>query len=126
MNDAPVDVAPRLNALNLFRPIEGVPLPVFVMVAFYDHTWSERWTTSIGYSMLNIQNERLQDVTAFHRGQYGLANLLFHPVKNVMMGGELQWGRRQNRADGWIFDDYLIQMGFRYNFDFKVLGEKNK
>jgi hypothetical protein len=126
MNDAPVDVAPRLNALNLFRPIDGVPLPVFGMVAFYDHTWSERWTTSIGYSMLNIQNERLQDVSAFHRGQYGLANLLFHPVKNVMMGGELQWGRRQNRADGWEFDDYRIQMGFRYNFDFKVLGEKNK
>jgi hypothetical protein len=44
----------------------------------------------------------------------------------VMMGAELQWGRRQNFTDGWEYDDYRVQMGFRYNFDFKVLGEKNK
>jgi hypothetical protein len=126
MNDAPVDVAPRFNPANLLRPINGIPLPVFGMVAFYDHNWSERWTTSIGYSMLNIQNENLQEPSAFHRGQYGLTNLLFNPVKNVMMGAELQWGRRQNFTDGWEYDDYRVQMGFRYNFDFKVLGEKNK
>jgi hypothetical protein len=42
------------------------------------------------------------------------------------MGAELQWGRRQNFTDGWEYDDYRVQMGFRYNFDFKVLGEKNK
>jgi hypothetical protein len=122
MNDAPVDVAPRLNLANPITPIEGEPLPVFGAVAFLDHSWSERWTTSIGYSILNIENSHLQEAAAFHRGQYGLTNLLFHPVKNVMMGAEFQWGRRQNFTDGFVFDDYRVQMGFKYNFDYKLIG----
>jgi hypothetical protein len=78
MNDAPVDVATRVTT-NPRTPITGNPLPVFGMVAFYDRYWSERWSSSIGYSLLNIQNAAAQLPTAFHRGQYGLANLLFLP-----------------------------------------------
>jgi hypothetical protein len=26
------------------------------MVAFYDRYWNDRWTSSVGYSLLNIQN----------------------------------------------------------------------
>jgi hypothetical protein len=126
MNDAPVDVAPRFVPGNILHPIDGIPLPVFGMVAFLDHTWSEHWTSTIGYSMLNIQNEPLQEPTAFHRGKYALTNLLYSPVKNVMMGAEFQWGQRQNFSDGWVFNDYRVQMGFKYNWDFKVLGSKNQ
>ncbi len=125
MNDAPVDIAPIATGQPL-RPINGEPLPVFGMVAFYDRYWSERWSTSVGYSMLNIENAPLQTPDAFHRGQYGLANLLFYPSKNAMMGGEFQWGRRQNARDGFSIDDYRIQLGFRYNFDFKLGGGTTK
>jgi len=32
------------------------------------------------------------------------------------MGGELQWGNRQNFSDGWSVNDLRIQFSFRYNF----------
>jgi hypothetical protein len=123
MNDAPVDVAPSLVP-NLRTPVTGDALPVFGMVAFYDKYWSERWSSTIGYSMLNIENTGTQVPSSFHRGHYGLANLLFYPTKNVMTGGEFQWGRRENFADGFIFDDYRIQFSAKYNFDYKLGGAK--
>jgi hypothetical protein len=121
MNDAPVDIAPVLT-LNALRPIDGNPLPVFGMVAFYDRYWSERWSSSAGYSMLKIDNVPLQNASEFRRGQYGLVNLLHYPAKNVMIGGEFQWGRRNNFKDGFEFNDYRIQLGARYNFDYKLGG----
>jgi DcaP outer membrane protein len=121
MNDAPVDVAPK-GTTNPLRPLGGDPLPVFGLVGFYDHNWSERWTSSVGYSMLQIENARTQLPNAFHRGRYGLVNLLFYPVKNVMTGGEFQWGRRDNNGDGFTFDDYRVQFSAKYNFDYKLGG----
>lgn len=121
MNDAPVDVAPKLTT-NVRRPITGNPLPDFAVVAFYDHYWSEKWSSTLGYSLLHIQNVPLQVPSSFRRGQYGLADLLYYPVKNVLVGGEFIWGRRQNFSDGWTFDDYRVQLSVKYNFSFKFGG----
>jgi len=41
-----------------------------------------------------------------------------------MIGGEIQWGHRDNFGDGFEVNDYRIQFGFKYNFDFKLGGEK--
>jgi hypothetical protein len=54
--------------------------------------------------------------SAFRRGHYGIANLLYYPVPNVTIGGEFQWGRRENFFDGFSADDFRIQFGFKYNF----------
>jgi hypothetical protein len=124
MNDAPVDVAPVANIGNARTPIVGSALPVLGVVAFYDRYWNDRWSSSVGYSLVNIDNVILQVPASFHRGQYGLANLLFYPHKNVMMGGEFQWGRRDNFLDGFTFDDYKLQFSFKYNFDYKLGGAK--
>jgi hypothetical protein len=124
MNDAPIDIAPIPTPTNLVRPINGRPLPVLGALAFYDKYWSEKWSSSVGYSMLKIDNTSLQLPTDFHRGEYALANLLHYPAKNVMIGGEFQWGHRDNFGDGFEVNDYRIQFGFRYNFDFKYGGEK--
>lgn len=123
MNDAPVDVAPRLTR-NIHKPIAGDSLPVLGLVAFYDRYWSEKWSTSVGWSMVNINNVPLQLPSSYRRGHYGLVNLLYYPIKNVMMGGEFQWGRRDNFNDGWMYDDYRVQFSFRYNFDIKIGGGK--
>ena len=120
MNDAPVDIAPVVNVGNIQTPVGGDPLPVLGLVAFYDRYWNERWSSSIGYSMLRIDNTTLQTPDAFHRGQYGLVNLLHYPAKNVMIGGEFQWGQRENFKDGFVFNDYRVQLGFRYNFDYNL------
>jgi hypothetical protein len=122
MNDAPVDVGIVPNFGNPVTPILGKALPVLGVVAFLDHTWSEKFTSTIGYSLVDIDNSEGQNPNAFKRGQYAVTNLLYHPVKGVMMGGEFQWGRRANKSDGFIFNDYRIQFSFRYNFAFTLEG----
>lgn len=116
MNDAPVDVAIRNNFSNPIAPIRGVPLPIFGGVAFVDHNWNQRFTSTLGYSMINVWNSDGQETSAFRQGHYGVTNLLFYPVKNVMMGGEFQWGRRLNYRDGFNVNDYRLQFSMKYNF----------
>lgn len=117
MNDAPADVGiARSNSTNPARPIKGVALPVLGFSTFLDHNWSKRFSSAIGYSMVNIDNSEGQAADAYHRGHYALTNLLFYPYDNVMVGGEFQWGRRENFADGFASNDYRIQFAFRYNF----------
>jgi hypothetical protein len=121
-NDAPVDVGARTNPGNRITPINGKALPDLGLVAYIDHTWNDRWSTSTGYSRVRITNSNLQAPSAFHIGQYATANLLCTPVKNVMMGGEFQWAQRHNFTDEFTVDDYRLQFSFKYNFSYKVGG----
>jgi hypothetical protein len=118
MNDADVDVGIEINPLggDPRRPIKGVALPMWSMVAFLDHNWNKRFSTAVGYSFMDIDNSNGQAPDAYHRGHYGLTNLLYYPIENVMVGGEFQWGRRENFLDGFKSDDFRIQFSFRYNF----------
>jgi DcaP outer membrane protein len=122
MNDAPVDVAVVANPGDPSRPIKGVALPVVGLVAFLDHKWSEKWSSAIGYSRVDIDNTSGQTPNAFRVGQYALGNLLYSPTSNMMLGGELQWGRRENFSDGFRGDGLKVQFSFKYNFAFKVGG----
>jgi hypothetical protein len=74
MNDAPVDVGIELNPGGDPRvPIKGVALPVTAVMAYLDHKWNDRFSSSIGYSMLNISNSNGQTPDAFRRGHYASA-----------------------------------------------------
>ena len=73
-------------------------------------------TSAMGFSMVNIENSNGQSANAFRRGYYSAANLMYYPVDNVMIGGELQYGRRMNFADGFASEDFRIQFAFKYNF----------
>ncbi|MFN8256763.1 MAG: DcaP family trimeric outer membrane transporter [Bacteroidales bacterium] len=108
MNDAPVDVAIDND--------KGVAVPMFGAVAFVDHTWSEKFTTSLGWSMLDIQNTDGQFDDAFSLGHYAVGNLMYYPVENAMMGVELQYGTRENYNDGWDTNIFKVQFSFKYNF----------
>lgn len=116
MNDAPVDIGVATNFSNPATPVVGVRLPVLSALAFLDHTWSERFSSSIGFSFLNISNSDAMLPSAFHQGDYALANLLFHPLKQVTLGGEFQFGRRVNFSDGFNVNDYKVQFSFRYDW----------
>lgn len=116
MNDAPVDIGVETNFSNPVSPIKGVALPVLGMLAFIDHNWSAKFTSSFGYSMINIENSNGQADDAFHKGQYALGNLLYYPAKNVMMGVEFQWSNRENFRDGWTTSMSKLQFSFRYSF----------
>jgi hypothetical protein len=117
MNDATADVGATGDA------DVGEALPVLGVVAFYDHTWSSDWTSSIGYSLIDIDNSAAQTPSAFHRGQYALVNLLNHSVKNLMWGGEIQWGDRENNSDGFTSDDVRFQLSVKYNFGYSWGGQ---
>jgi hypothetical protein len=117
MNDAPFDVGVKNNISNPISPIKGVPLPVLGVVSFLDHTWSTKYTSSAGYSFMNIENSNAETPSDFHQGHYALANLLYHPMKRVTMGSEFQFGRRVNFKDGFNVNDYRMQFSFRYDWN---------
>ncbi|WP_263365775.1 DcaP family trimeric outer membrane transporter [Edaphobacter bradus] len=116
MNDAPVDIGVKNNFSNPIRPIKGVALPVLGVVAFLDHVWSTRYATSVGYSMLNIDNSNASAPSDFHQGHYALGNLLYHPVPRVTMASEFQFGRRVNFSNGYNYNQYRLQFSFRYDW----------
>jgi len=122
MNDSPVDVGIVSNPGNAVTPIKGDLIPILGTVFFLDHTWNDKWTTSVGFSHQDNKNTEGQAPDAFHRGYYALGNLLYTPVAGVMMGGEFQWGRRENNSDGWKYDGYKLQFSFKYNFSYKLGG----
>jgi hypothetical protein len=116
MNDSPVDIGIVRNAGDRLRPLVGEALPIVGLVAFLDHSWSPSYSTSIGYSMQEIDNTDGQAPDAFKTGHYVLGNILYYPAPNVMFGGELQWGRRENFSDGFHSDGLKVQFSFKYNF----------
>ncbi len=123
MNDAPVDVGIQNNFSNPRTPIVGVALPLVGIVAFLDLNWNAKWTSTVGYSMLDIDNSDGQAAMAFKKGQYALANLLYYPTPSVFLGPEIQWGKRENFRDGFTSDDFRIQFSAKYNFKHSVGGK---
>jgi hypothetical protein len=121
MNDAPADVATKAST-DPTKSFEGEALPVTGLVAFLDHNWNPKWSTSVGWSMINIENSEGQAPDAFHRGNYALVNALYMPVANVMLGPELQWIDRENKGGGEKTDNVAVQFSFKYNFS-KMWGD---
>ena len=122
MNDSPVDVGVENQLNNARTPIVGKPLPIQGLVIFLDHTWNEKYSSTVGYSWQDIDNTDAMVPSSFKTGHYFLGNLLYYPAPNVMVGGELQWGRRENFTDGFDYDAVKLQFSFKYNFSMKVGG----
>ena len=116
MNDAPVDVGIENNPDDPTRPVRGVALPVTGLVAFLDHKWSDQLSSAVGFSMIDIENSDGQTDDAFSYGNYLIANLMYYPAQNVMMGVEYQYGDRSNFRDGYETSITKIQFSFKYNF----------
>jgi len=116
MNDAPVDVGIKTLAPGSNPPIKGVALPLLGVVSFFDINWNDKFSSSIGYSMIDIHNSNGQEASAFKQGNYAIGNLMWYPVKNAMMGVEFQWGDRHNYTDGWTTSISKVQFSFKYNF----------
>jgi hypothetical protein len=122
MNDSPADIGAVGNLQDPVRPVLGEALPIVGIVAFVDHQWSEKYSSTFGYSRQDIDNTDGQAPSAFKVGQYALGNFLYYPVPSVMMGAELQWGRREHFSDGFHSDGFKLQFSFKYNFSHKIGG----
>lgn len=124
MNDGGTDLAPEADRLGAPPPTPGAPppiglrgdvVPLFGMMAYYDHYWNDQWSSSIGYSRVQVDNTNFQEPTAFQTAQYASANLLYTPSPRIMMGGEFLWGTREDK-DGEEGEDYRLQISFKYAF----------
>jgi len=107
-NDGGVDLAPGSD-------LHAETVPSIGFSAYYEHAWGPKWTSSIGYSEHIQDNTGGQLATAFHRSQYFSANILFSPVKDLLMGAEYLWGHLTTNDDG-SGNDNRIQFSFKYNF----------
>ena len=121
LNDAPVDIGTEPTPGNPAIP-QGKALPVTGLVAFLDHTWNKKASTSVGYSYVHIENSEGMNDNAFKNGHYVLGNVLCYPVTNMMVGVEGGWIRRENFRDGFSSDDTHIQVSARYNFSVSIGG----
>ena len=116
MNDGGMDLAPNAShADGVVTDVEAKAVPLTGVLAYYDHYWSAKWSSSIGYSFTEVDNTNFQDPGAFHKIDYTSGNLLYYPADNLMLGGELMWGERTNN-DGASEDDFRFQFTVKYNF----------
>ena len=120
MNDGGVDLAPDGTLANP----EAKAIPLLGVSLYYDHYWSDRYSSSFGYSRTEVDNADLQAGDAFKRGEYASANLLYYPTKNFFYGGEALWGKRTDN-DGDSGDDVRVQISFHYSFSTKDIFKKN-
>jgi len=116
MNDGGMDLAPHeVSGPAGEVKLEAKAVPLTGVVAYYDHWWNDRWSSSIGYSFTEVDNTNFQAPDAFHKGDYASGNLLYYPGDNLMFGAELMWGKRTNN-DGASDDDLRFQFSARYSF----------
>lgn len=122
MNDGGMDLAPEIDGV-IAPPAPGLPppglrgdvVPLFGMLAYYDHYWNDKFSSSIGYSRVQVDNTNFQEPSAFQTAQYASANLLYTPSDKILMGGEFLWGSREDK-NGDEGEDYRLQFTFKYNF----------
>ena len=119
MNDATVDVA--IEDGERQQPSRRRALPVRASSPSSTSTGTTSGRSTLGYSRMRHRQLRRPDGdSAFKTGQYALVNLLYYPAPNVMLGPEVQCGRRENNTDGWNVDDFRVQFSVKYNFSYST------
>jgi hypothetical protein len=114
-NDGGLDIAPDSSDIN---NADATAVTILGIVAYYDHYWSERWSSTIGWSMTDLDDEGGQADDEFKKGQIASTNLLYYPTKNVYTGLEFSWGQRED-VGGDDGDDYRIQFSLHVSFSLK-------
>jgi hypothetical protein len=113
MNDGGMDAGPDRAVGADGVQVEAVQLTGVSL--YYDHWWNDQYSSAIGYSYDEVDNTAGQTPDTFKKGQYASVNLLYYPVENVLIGGELLWGERED-LNGANNDDTRIQFTVKYNF----------
>ena len=113
MNDGGLDIAP--DSADIFRA-GAETVPILGISTYYDLYWNDKWSTSFGWSGIDLDTTDGQAQTEFKRGQIAQINLLHYPRDHVMLGTEFIWGQRQD-ISGNTGTDYRIQFSLKVDFD---------
>ena len=121
MNDGGMDLAPQAiyDTSNVLVDVEAEAVPLTGVLAYFDHYWSDQWSSSIGYSYTEVDNTTFQDSGTFNKGEYASTNLLYYPADNLMFGAELLWGKKTVNA-GSSDVDVRFQFSAKYSFGTKL------
>ena len=85
--------ASRTTSQDPRTPVVGEALPILGIVAFLDLNWSDEWTSTVGYSLVDIDNSDAHDGL---RLQEGPVRAREHPVPPDAR--TCSWGRRSSGA----------------------------
>jgi len=108
LDDGGIDIAPDAT-------LHGQAVTSYGYLLYYNHSWSDKWSSAIGASEHKQNNADGQFDSAFRRGSYASVNLLYQLTKNVMTGGEFIWGRNSNKG-GASANDSRLQWSTRMSF----------
>ena len=114
MNDGGTDLAPE----GVLGHLKAEAEPLLGISIYYDHYWNKHFSTSLGWSENQVWNQSFQQSNAFNQGQYASVNLLWTPAPRLLFGGELLWGRREDK-DGDSGNDMRLQFTAKYSFTSK-------
>jgi DcaP outer membrane protein len=113
MNDGGLDIAP--DSANI-QDADAEAVPILGISTYYDHFWNDQWSTSVGWSMIDLDTSDGQESTEFKQGQIATLNLLHYPADHVMLGTEFSWGERED-ISGNTGSDYRVQFSAKVDFD---------
>jgi hypothetical protein len=113
MNDGGLDIAPDSADITTAG---AETVPTLGLSAYYDHFWNDQWSTTVGWSMIDLDTSDGQGPTEFEKGQIASINLLHYPADHVLLGTEFGWGQRED-IDGDVGSDYRIQFTLKVDFD---------
>jgi hypothetical protein len=111
MNDGGVDLAPAEAEVGS----GGEAVATLGWLAYYNRTWNDSFTSSVGFGEHRQTNTDGQLDNAMALIQYGNVNLLYKPTSDFFVGPEFVWGRRENK-NGDDGTDMRAQISAKYKF----------
>lgn len=108
-NDQPLDAIFDTSSSKLET------VPVFGYFLSYEHWWSEHFNSTVVYGSLEADNLDFQSPDSFKQTQYTSANLVWQPDKNLLLGIEGLWGKREDK-DGADGTDFRTLFTTKYSF----------
>jgi hypothetical protein len=112
VNDGGSDIAPDAGG-------QATAVPTLGWLVYYNRTWNDQWTSSVGYSEHRQYNVGGQTANSFTQADYMNLNVLWRPIPEMFVGPEFIWGRRKNENSNGGSDS-RVQVSFHYDFGGRI------
>lgn len=104
------------SADAVFRGSKLKALPARGYVLGYEHHWTSSLQSNLAFALADLTTDAVQSNSTIKRTQDARINLIWSPFRLVDLGGEVIWGRRDNK-DGSHGAARRFQISMIYNFN---------